>query len=379
MGKARVAVIRTAPEVILRDIDQVCHLAGLREALEPGAPTVLKDQIAWRYPFPGANTTPWQLEGAVKTLKSAGFGRLSLVRHRSGGARKARGGDPNHYASVCEKHNIPILYTFEPSDMRWIEYRPRARLHVLKSVFDRGIHLPDHLIGKNLVHLPTLKCDAYTTTSGAMQNAFGALLNRRRHYARSWIHRTLVDLLAIEKEICCGLFVLMDGTTAGNGGGPGTMLPVKKDVMLASADPVAIDAVAAKLMGFDPMRIEYIRLAHDDGLGVGDPRQIELVGADIAREGWGFSLGSNAASMVGHALWQGRLRHLGKLVFKTRLVNMFALGSDAYHNLYRWRRKDRMVFEEWTRRTPWGQLFEAYALDQSDRIVGGSIAPTAAY
>jgi uncharacterized protein (DUF362 family) len=58
--------------------------------------------------------------------------------------------------------------------------------------------------------------------------------------------------------------------------------------MLASADQVAIDAVAAKMMGFDPMRIEYINLAHLDGLGVGDPREIEIVGADISEENWIF-------------------------------------------------------------------------------------------
>ena len=67
-----------------------------------------------------------------------------------------------------------------------------------------------------------------------------------------WIHRTLVDLLAIQKEIHSGLFAVMDGTTAGNGPGPRTMFPVVKNVMLASADQVAIDAVAAKMMGFDP-------------------------------------------------------------------------------------------------------------------------------
>ena len=70
----------------------------------------------------------------------------------------------------------------------------------------------------------------------------------------------------------------MDGTTAGNGPGPRTMYPVVKNVMLASADQVAIDAVSSKMMGFDPMSIDYIRLAHQDGLGVGDPRDITIVG-----------------------------------------------------------------------------------------------------
>ena len=54
--------------------------------------------------------------------------------------------------------------------------------------------------------------------------------------------------------------------------------------MLASDDQVAIDAVAAKMMGFDPLTIGYIRGGHDDKLGVGDPREIEIVGDDVSNE-----------------------------------------------------------------------------------------------
>ena len=60
-------------------------------------------------------------------------------------------------------------------------------------------------------------------------------------------------------------------------------------MILASADQVAIDAVAAKLMGFDPLSIKFIRLAHDAGLGCGDPREIEIVGdTQAAAENWQF-------------------------------------------------------------------------------------------
>ena len=92
----------------------------------------------------------------------------------------------------------------------------------------------------------------------------------------------------------------MDGTTAGNGPGPRTMYPVVKNVMLASADQVAIDAVSAKMMGFDPMSLDYIRLAHEDGLGVGDPRDIEIVGdIDVANENWKFHVGKNLVRVGG--------------------------------------------------------------------------------
>jgi len=47
--------------------------------------------------------------------------------------------------------------------------------------------------------------------------------------------------------------------------------PVEKDYILASSDQVAIDAVAAKMMDFDPLSIKYLRLAHEDKLGCADP------------------------------------------------------------------------------------------------------------
>src|SRR5438477_9861888 len=176
--------------------------------------------------------------------------------------------------------------------MKWVRYEPKARMRVLDKIFPHGIYVPDYFFGKNIVHLPTMKCHIYTTTTGAMKNAFGGLLATHRHYTHSWIHETLVDLLAIQKEIHPGLFAVMDGTTACNGPGPRTMFPVIKDYMLAASDQVAIDAIAAKMMGFDPMTIDYIRLAHEDGLGVGRPEEIEVVGPDhdaVSRESWGFS------------------------------------------------------------------------------------------
>ena len=123
-----------------------------------------------------------------------------------------------------------------------------------------------------------MKTHVFTTTTGAMKNAFGGLLNERRHWTHPVIHETLVDLLMIQKKIHRGVFAVMDGTFAGDGPGPRCMVPYVKNVILASADQVAIDAVAAKLMGFDPMSIKFIRLAHDLGLGCGDPREIEIVG-----------------------------------------------------------------------------------------------------
>jgi uncharacterized protein (DUF362 family) len=360
MKRAVVAAIKTKPDTVLADIDRACELAGIKRALEPKATTILKDNISWHHPFPGANTTPWQLEGTILALKNAGYFDITCVQNKTVVTNAFRGQDANQYVPVFRKYGVPVLYNFRDTDMRWEAYRPKARMHVLDQIFPEGIKIPDYFHGKNVVHLPTIKCHIYTTTTGAMKNAFGGLLSTRRHYTHSWIHRTLVDLLAIQKEIHSGLFAVMDGTTAGNGPGPRTMIPVVKNILLASADQVAIDAVAAKLMGFDPMGLEFLRVAHDDRLGVADPRDIEVVGADVGRENWGFEVGDNGASRVGDLLWFGPMQRFQRFFFRTPLVHLFVLGSEAYHDLYRWPLKDRRTYEAWKAETAWGRLFAGY-------------------
>ena len=378
MAKSKVAVIKVKPETILQDIERLCEMAGMSDALDKGATTILKDNISWHYPFPAANTTPWQLEGTTLALKNAGFKDVSCVQNKTVVTNAFKGEDLNNYLPLFKKYDIPVLYNFKEEDMKWVTYRPKARMHVLDRIFPDGIKVPDYFFGKNIVHLPTVKCHIYTTTTGAMKNAFGGLLATHRHYTHSWIHKTLVDLLAIQKEIHSGLFAVMDGTTVGNGPGPRTMFPVIKDYMLASSDQVAIDAVAAKMMGFDPLSLEFVRVAHDDGLGIGDTRDIEIVGADISNESWGFSVGDNGASKVGDFMWFGPMKRFQKLFFHTPLVNVFIFGSEAYHDYYRWPLKHKKTFENWRRDTHWGRLFAAYERGEAERIMKGPEAPSAA-
>lgn len=361
MTRAKVSVLRVRPESILEDIDRLHDLAGVETALDQSCPTILKDNISWHYPFPGANTTPWQLEGTIRALRNRGLNEQVCVQNKTVVTDAFKGEDLNGYLPILEAYDVPVLYNFKPEEMTWSVYKPRTKMNVLDDIFPEGILIPDFFHGKNIVHLPTVKCHIYTTTTGAMKNAFGGLLNTKRHYTHSWIHATLVDLLAIQKEIHAGLFAVMDGTTAGDGPGPRTMRPVTKDVMLASEDQVAIDAVAAQMMGFDPMSLDYIRIAHEQGLGKGKPEDIEVVGdSELADERWGFSVGDNGASRVGDVLWFGPLKKFQKLFFHTPLVNVFVLGSEVYHDYYRWPLRDKRVFDQWRKQTAWGELFDTF-------------------
>jgi len=360
MKNSKVAVTKTTPERVLTDIPVLMEFAGLKDALDPASHTILKDNISWHYPFLSANTTPWQLEGCILGLEQAGFTDLVAVHNNTVVTDPVKGGLLNRLTPIYHRFEIPEKYNFRPEDINWETYRPKAKMRVLNAIYPEGIKIPTFFHGKNIVHLPTVKCHIYTTTTGAMKNAFGGLLNTRRHYTHSVIHETLVDLLAIQKEIHSGIFALMDGTLCGNGPGPRTMIPVEKGLMLAGSDSVAIDAVAAKLMGFDPMSIDYIRLAHESGLGVGDPQQIDIIGEDISGMNFQFSVGDNFASRFGDLFWFSPLKKIQKMLFHTPIVYLFVFGSYLYHDRVWWPFVGKRIMETIRANTAWGRFFASY-------------------
>ncbi len=359
MVLTKVAVIKTKPESVLKDIENLVQMADLEKALPKDHPVILKDNISWHYPFLSANTTPWQLEGVILALKNSGYKEIVAVHNNTVVTNPWKGGMLNKLTPVYRKYGVKELYNFKPDDIKWVSYQPRTRLRVLQKIYPKGIQIPDYFIGKNIVHLPTMKTHIYTMTTGAMKNAFGGLLNTKRHYTHSVIHETLVDLLAIQKEIHPGIFALMDGTICGNGPGPRTMIPEEKDYILASSDSVAIDSVAAKMMGFNPMTIPYIRLAREEGLGEGNVENLEIIGEDISQVNFGFSVGNNLASWFGNLFWFGPLERSQKLFFHTPLVYLFVFGSSIYHDLVWWPLIGRRLMSA-IANTKWGKFFASY-------------------
>ena len=311
---------RTTPETVLEDYARLLDLSGYQSVLDKNAQTILKNNISWHLLYPGANTTPWQIDGVVRKLKHDGYDDLVVVENQTVVTDALKGEHLNNFTPVHDRHHLPIKYNFNPADMRWVTYEPKGPMLVLDQIFPKGIRIPDFFFGRNVVHLPTIKTHIYTDYTCAMKNAFGALLDKSRHYCHPRIHETLVDLLRIQQEVQPGTLAVADGTTAGSGPGPRTMTPVVKNVILASTDQVAIDAVVAKLIGFDPMDVKCIRLAHEAGLGHGRIAEIDIVGdMDNARSAHelNFVVGDNAASKVGDVFWFGPLKPLSKLMFQT--------------------------------------------------------------
>ena len=358
-GKGKVAVLKTSPDTVLDDIERLMKLAEVETALPKNTRTGLKINISWQTWYPACSSTPWQIEGVIRALKNAGYNDLVGVHNDTVVVNTADGERNNKHRYVTDKYDVPCLYLYN-QDFEWMEYRPKQPFLVLDKVYPQGVYIPKALEGMNIVHLPSVKTHVFTTITGAMKNAFGGLLHRNRHWTHSVIHDTLVDLLMIQQDIHPGIFAVMDGTFAGDGPGPRAMRWHEKDILLASSDQVAIDAVSARLQGFDPMGIRFIRKAHEMGLGVGDPRQIEIAGYDIEQESpWNFVQEDTFASKGQKLIYHGPLKPLEKPLLQSPLVPWSYFASNFYHNVYWYPFVGRQRVEA-ALQTRWGQLFKSY-------------------
>jgi len=368
--KPKVAVLKTTPESVLDDYARLMRLAGYRDEIDRSVPTALKVNISWQRFYPACSTTPWQLEGVIRAMLDDGYERGSLYacQNRTVVVSARKGEKANKHLPVVQNYGIGNVHLYEKGE-EWVDVREAVgevfdRFLVLRHVYPRGFRVPRRFLGCNIIHLPTVKTHVFTTMTGAMKNAFGGLLNEKRHWAHEVIHEALVDLLMIQKKIHRGVFAVMDGTFAGDGPGPRCMQPHVKSVILASADQVAIDAVSARLMGYDPLRdIKFIRIAHEMGLGCGDPRKIRIVGdEEAARENWNF-VGPyrkmTLASLMQHAIYWGWLRRPLKWSLRSWLAPWSYLASILYHDFYWYPFVGKKRVKQ-ALQTEWGELFDGY-------------------
>src|ERR1700733_6081295 len=366
MSRSKVAILRTSPATVLEDYHRLMNLAGYQEVVDRSADTALKVNISWHFFYPASSTTPWQLEGVIRAMKADGYqpDLIHACHNRTVVIDAHLGERENKQIDVVKAHGLRNVHLYEGEP--WIPIEEAVgdltkKFLCLNEVYPKGFSIPKRFIGENIIHLPTVKTHIFTTTTGSMKNAFGGLLNEHRHWTHPVIHETLVDLLMIQKKIHRGLFAVMDGTFVGDGPGPRCMIPHVKNVLLASSDQVAIDAVAAKLMGFDPLRdLKFVRLAHDLGLGTGDVRDIEIVGdLDAAKENWNFDgpfKKMTFASRNQHRIYWGPLKKPVEWSLKTWLAPGADVASGTYHDVF-WYPFYGQQHINAALRSDWGKLF----------------------
>lgn len=358
MPNSKVVVLKTSTKSILDDYRKLMHLGEYKKFIFKDKDTLLKLNLSWTKYFPACSSQPWQVEGVVRTLIEDGYSKEKIfpVENKTVVTNPRKGAINNKWLPILEKYGLSFIPLPE---VEWDKYEFKGKFLKIDKIFPKGIEIPKMFIGKNIIHLPTVKTHGHSVTTGAIKNAFGGLLKEVRHYAHKYIHEVLVDLMIMQKELHPGIFAVMDGTVGGNGAGPRTMVPKIKNYILASSDSVAIDAIAAKMMGFNPMEIPYIKMCHERGLGLGDPDQIEIIGENISDINFGFKTKRSPVIWTDQMLRIGPLRFLEKIALYSPLAVWAPFASNLYHD-YLWYPtvgKNRIAK---FMKTDWGRLFQKY-------------------
>ena len=356
---SQVAVLRTRPETVIGDYGRLMRLVKYDQVLPRDQDLIVKLNLSWTKYFPACSSQPWQVDGVLSTLLEDGYERRRIfpVENKTVVTNPVEGCRNNKWYPVLERHRLPFIPL---PDVEWTVHRFTSPLLKLNQIFPEGIEIPKMYVGKSICHLPSVKTHGHSVTTGAIKNAFGGLLKEVRHYAHEFIHEVMVDLMYMQRELHPGVFAVMDGTVMGDGAGPRTMIPRVGNLILASKDQVAIDAIAARIMGFDPLSIRYLAMCQERGLGVADPRDIEIVGdVEAAATNMGFKTSRSLVIWGDQLIRRGPLRPLKRLLLHSPLMVWAPFASNVYHDLLWYPTVGRARIRGFAA-TDWGRLFERY-------------------
>jgi uncharacterized protein (DUF362 family) len=356
--RSRVAAILTKPETVVEDYRRLMDTLGVVDGLDRETDTLIKLNLSWTKYFPACSSQPWQVEGVVKALLDYGFDkqRIIPIENKTVVTNPRQGAQNNLWYPILNHYDLEFVPLPE---VEWMVYKFKSPLLKLNDIFPEGIEIPKMFVGRQIVHLPTVKTHGHSTTTGAIKNAFGGLLKEVRHYAHKYIHEVLVDLVYMQNELHPRTLAVMDGTVCGDGAGPRTMIPRVGNVILASFDSVAIDAVAAGIMGYDPLSIPYLSMCHDRKLGVADRRDIDIVGDDISDMNLHFQTKKSFVIWGDQMLRKGPLRFLEKIALHSPLVVWAPAASNIYHDMMWYPTAGKKIINDFLK-TEWGNLFTSY-------------------
>lgn len=267
-------------------------LGGLGQFVKPGQRVLLKINMLRPTP-PETATTTHPVVAVALARMVRDLGAVPVIGDSCGGAKaygqSERALEECGIAPLAREHGIETI-VFETAGVERVKVENAAFLHeivVSKAVLDADV----------VISVPKLKTHVETLITGAVKNMFGVMpgaykLNlHRRAPGPVNLGHALLDIYKTVKPALC----VMDGILAMEGSGPSWGKPKFVGALLASADGVALDHTAARLVGQDPAQVTTIAPAKERGIGENDTAAIEVVGDSIDElRPADFALTSNA-------------------------------------------------------------------------------------
>ena len=251
--------------------EAVSLLGGIRAFVQPGERVLIKPNLLKARPPDAAVTThPEIVRAAIRLVREAGgipcigdspgIGELRPVSERAG-IHAVIEEEGANYADFDAAVSVKSGGRFQ-------------RLELARAAVEADA----------IINLPKLKTHGMTVLTGAVKNLFGCVPGKRKvqwHFNTGVDHRAFAQLLVELSLALKPRLTIMDAVMAMEGNGPGSGHPRAVGVVLAGRDPVAVDVIAADIVGLQPAQLPVIRAATDAGIGEAQLGRITVLGEPL--------------------------------------------------------------------------------------------------
>lgn len=273
MKKEQVAVVKVKNRTVSAAVKEaVDRIGGIGHFLKPGQSVILKPNYTGNVPEDSGGVTSCAvLESVIRLVQEAGAGTVTILE----GCGTIALGTQKIYENLgvdnlAEHYGVRLLDA-NLQDLcvrRDHRFRELSQVSVAEQVYD----------GSLIINIPVMKTHPLVDVTVAMKNMNGLLSPYdKRHFHNLNLRRAIVDYHMVLPPY----LTIVDGLIGMEGMGPVEGMPVPLGIIMAGRNPVAVDAAAARIMGFDPEEVVYLREASAAGLGPVSEQEIEVCGCAV--------------------------------------------------------------------------------------------------
>ncbi|HZJ03676.1 MAG TPA: DUF362 domain-containing protein [Thermoleophilia bacterium] len=276
---SRVAVARCdayAKDIMRSTVESMLEaLGGIGAFVHPGERIALKPNLLLAKPPQEAITThPYLVEVVAELVREAGGEPVLIESSAAGMPQFGRGMErvlrKTGMREMADRIGLEVDVGGETRTVSQPEARLTKRLDLLTSALDAD----------GLISLAKFKTHTFTTFTGAVKNLFGCVpgLTKAGYHAKLSDVDHFADMLLDVHQALRPRLSLMDGILALEGDGPGTGgTPRELGLLLASADALALDAVACQIAGIPEEAVPVFRRARVRGYRGWETGEAEIV------------------------------------------------------------------------------------------------------
>lgn len=253
--------------------------SGWRHALSPDVKNrhvVIKPNIVDFTPDKPIETDARLIEALILLLKSHGAGKITLAEGPAHNRDSEMIFHKTGYTSVAKRQAVSLI-DLNYDDVQWIQNDHH------QGRFFEHVYLPETILSADVfISVAKMKTHRFAGVTLSLKNMLGILPGMMYGWPKNIIHWN-----GIPRSICeiAGLikphFVIIDGVVGMEGYGPLLGKSKQAGVLVFSDNALAADSTAARIMGVDPVRVEYMRLAQRFGLGSTRSQDINIYGGSI--------------------------------------------------------------------------------------------------